>query len=251
MSESVVAHYGKQSFTFAGPDGDHLIRAIRNTGTFYERDLLDTLAAYLKGGAGLVIDVGANIGNHSLFFTCVLGRDCICIEPQAAAIEYLSANLSGNGVGNYTVHKCGLSDAPGTANIATRGGNLGASKLTDEGDGERVEVVTLDDISANLPKIDLIKIDAEGMEAKIIRGAMGTIKRHRPLVTAEAHSPADLAEIKSIFYGLNYKAHGPFCWTPTYILVPEERASLLVTALDLVRHPKRAIRARLARVVNL
>lgn len=238
------------TFTISGPDGDHLIKAIKAGGTFYEQDLLDALAIYLQGGSGIVIDVGANIGNHSLFFSRVLGRECICIEPQAAAINYLTENLASNAARNYSIRKCGLSDAPGRATIATRDGNLGASTLAGTGAGEEVDVTTLDDISRDLGKIDLIKIDAEGMEAKILRGALTTIEKNRPIVTAEAHTPDDLAEITQAISGLGYKIHGPFCWTPTYIFAPIELTSRASRIWDVVRHPRRSLKQSFRRSGN-
>src|SRR5688572_6650888 len=60
-------------YALAGPAQDHLIQRIDRFGSFYEADLLEALDTALGGAKGTIIDVGANLGNHSVYFAAVIG----------------------------------------------------------------------------------------------------------------------------------------------------------------------------------
>src|ERR1043166_2158400 len=80
------------------PNGDDHIQAwIRRTGELYEADLLrDILHRVVR--PGIVIDVGANIGNHTVFFGKVLRRRVIALEPFSTVFEVLARNVAINGL---------------------------------------------------------------------------------------------------------------------------------------------------------
>lgn len=168
---------------------DHIGRAVTVWGR-YERDelelLLDALRAHgLLDAGGLCLDIGANIGNHALFFaphyTQVLAFEP---NPRTFALLQLNAMLAAN----VRCFNVGLSDAAGQARLAVPADNVGMATLQPGAPGSAVacELQRLDD----LPELDgqrvaLVKIDVEGHEAAALRGASRMLRRDRPVVVFE------------------------------------------------------------------
>src|SRR5438309_1405344 len=74
---------------------DHIQKLMRNSGQLYEHDLLyDALCRDL--GPGVIIDVGANIGVHTVFFAKALGRQVIALEPFDTTFDVLKQNVALN-----------------------------------------------------------------------------------------------------------------------------------------------------------
>lgn len=73
------------------------------------------------------------------------------------------------------------------------------SKINNTGKGEEIEVTTLDNFikEKNILQVNLIKIDVEGEEQKVIQGAINTIAKHKPILAISIyHNPQDFFEIK-------------------------------------------------------
>ncbi|MFW2542655.1 FkbM family methyltransferase [Primorskyibacter sp. 2E107] len=161
------------------------IQGRHRVGKFYERADLDRVAGAMGQGAH-VIDVGANVGNHALYFATLMGAaKVICIEPNPKAIEALRANVTGNGLGDVidlSALGVGLSDrAEGGYAVHERGRNLGAAQLRK---GGAIDVHRGDDLFAS-ERVDLIKIDVEGMEMLVLSGFRKTIAAQRPALFIE------------------------------------------------------------------
>jgi FkbM family methyltransferase len=212
-------------FTISAPSEDHIFKIIKTQSTFYERDLLDEIAIRIPQSRGTVLDVGANIGNHSLFFAAVLNKHVISIEPQQEAINFLELNMRENmAFENNEILRLGMGERPCTAIVSnTEARNLGAAKVSvgqAGAGGESVEVSSIDILcrsKSDLPSVQLIKIDTEGMEDQVLRGAINTISKFRPIIAVEAADTDAFNNIMSILSPFGYKASGPFAWTPTYI----------------------------------
>ena len=82
---------------FATED-DHIAKVVRNTKTFYEVEMLRDIRARLFF-AKCAVDVGAHVGNHTVFFAHVLGLRTIAFEPNPASFRHLKANISANALG--------------------------------------------------------------------------------------------------------------------------------------------------------
>jgi FkbM family methyltransferase len=124
------------------------------------------------------IDAGAHVG----FWSDVLARhfDRVdAFEPVALLRECFTANLRH---AHVELHPCALGAAPGSACVTVEPGNSGMSHLTTGAAGE-IEVRTLD--AFGFMDVDFVKIDAEGFEAAILRGAQDTLLRCRPVVLVE------------------------------------------------------------------
>ncbi len=134
-------------------------------------------------------DIGANFGYYSL----TLGRflagqgHVFAFEPHPANRKRLECNIALNQLGDsITVVGKALSDSPGKARMTNRTDNSGAVHIAQAGDTE-VDVSTLDTIvdELGLARLDFVKIDVEGFEAHVLRGAERSLRRFRPAMLIE------------------------------------------------------------------
>jgi FkbM family methyltransferase len=146
------------------------------------------------GFAGVAIDGGAGIGNHTLWLAGVCGLDVVAFEPVRH--EDVARNLAIN------------PDMPGTVRLerlaigATAGTTRHASKGRMSGDSGDIEVRTID--SYELQDVALVKLDVEGMEAAALQGARETLRRWEPVVFAEEWSADEHSAIAAVLEPLGY-----------------------------------------------
>jgi len=175
----------KMFMPYAGQD--MIQTQIVDTGTFWESSQLEIMSAYLKRGA-IVADCGANIGNHTLYFTKICGAEKVfAFEPQSKCAEIMERNLELNGVIECVdIQQVVLGAKSGRASVSHReAGNVGGTAFacTDNGD---YEVKTLDEYG--FTKLDLLKIDAEGAHYEVLLGAKETLDRCSPAIWIEMFS---------------------------------------------------------------
>lgn len=158
----------------------------------YEPDLV-VLRNFLNPG-GVMVDVGANYGIFSLNAARLVGKTgrVLAFEPAQGNFSILEKNLALNDATQVHAFRMALSDKPGTLRLyhdpdPTRNSLAPGS---DAQDFEEVDVKTLDTIvNANaVAKIDFIKIDVEGADELVCRGAVETLRRYLPPVFFENNS---------------------------------------------------------------
>jgi len=170
----------------------------------------------------VAFDVGANVGSHSLIMSDRAGEDgkVFSVEPNPKAYQRLLENITLNKLSNIEVLCCAFSDIPGENKLfvpvegtANRGV---ASLYPDNVNYQRVEVpvevITMDEVvrDQGLSRLDFIKIDTEGNELKVLRGARNCIAEYLPFIVFEYdrrswdNSGTHFAEAKDYFAGLNY-----------------------------------------------
>ncbi len=136
-----------------------------------------------------VLDIGANIGAHTVFFSQAVGPSgqVVAFEPQRVLFNTLCANLALNHLENVQARRTALGAQPGTASVPQADvaveGNFGAVSLADGAPGEPVPQTSID--SLRLKACHLIKLDVEGMEGEVLSGAVKTLKRFRPTLYVE------------------------------------------------------------------
>lgn len=163
------------------------IHKLQLKGLFYEQEILKILSDHMPDG-GVFVDVGANIGNHTLFMLRHGGASrAVPIEPNPEAIRLFAAMVRLNGL-DAKVERATLGYGIGSENVEGYAihnpkGNLGWARLT-KGEGD-IELRTGDSLLAREDRIDLIKIDVEGMEISALAGLSATIKRFRPKIFVE------------------------------------------------------------------
>lgn len=217
-----IAHGGWRGVFPLRDPADHIQQVLLSTGAFYEAAMLEDLRTRLQPGE-LFVDVGANIGNHALFAAGVCGARVLAFEPSPALAEHCAATLAANGLaGALELRRAGVAEAAGTARLRPGpGGNAGQTSL-DPGEGE-VPLVRLDDVldgalGSQAPAV--VKVDVEGMEEAVLRGARGLLGRHRPALYVEAATEAAFAAVQALLRPLGYRAEARFNHTPTWLFLP-------------------------------
>ncbi len=208
--------YEGQSLTIRCFRGDFMSLVYRK-GKFYEVDALNYI--YKRYGVGGVyVDLGAFIGNHSLFFGKVCKADAvISVEPFNKSFQLLTYNLSFNGIANAYAHNVATGGTFGhcSTNIEDRN-NLGMNTIAivDSVDKNNVEIVTADSLIDSPPK--LIKIDTEGFLLPTLKGLRQTIEKHHPILMLEIW-PEPLDAVIEFLQTYDYTLKAQFNATPTYI----------------------------------
>lgn len=187
---------------------DHYIGgALRNYGEYSQLEL-EIHLAYIKEG-DVVVEAGANIGSFTVPYAKRVGLAgrVVAFEPQRVIYQMLCGNLSLNGIWNTHAFQGGLGAERALLHVPpvnyTVVGNYGGVSLTQE-PGEPVFIEQLD--AYQLPRCDFMKIDVEGMELEVLKGADATIKAHRPVLYVEndrkEKSDALMAHLRSLGYDL-------------------------------------------------
>lgn len=189
----------------SGYDGEYILNRIENTGKFYEQDILDKWILPLREKIKIIYDIGANIGNHTLYFALNTNAEKIySFEPMKINYDILQKNITQNCLNNVTYFNVALGEKKSTAFMEVeKENNNGSAKIVDgcnEGTVE-VEVEVLDDF--NLPNPDFIKIDVEGFEVSVLNGMTKTLKNTDAYVWIEVDEK-NAAEVYKIMKSFGY-----------------------------------------------
>lgn len=190
-------------------DQQGALAACHRRGWFYEPAMLEHIAHQAREGAYL--DVGANIGNHTVFFAQHCPATVVhAFEPLDFIFANLAENIALNQLSNVKLYRHGLGEQAGE--FPTQMGN-------------RVFQITcrrLDELRLTGP-IAVVKVDIEGMESSFLRGAAETLRVERPLLYIEAHTSGEVQDLDRTLAALAYRRTGKvFNASPTYEFAPEE-----------------------------
>ena len=170
---------------------DYISNSINIDG-IYERDLLEIIIEYLKSFSpavfdGNAVDIGANIGNHSIFFSDYF-KNVICFEANPRTFDVLSLNAKLRN--NISCHNFAISRSSGLGTLKIRPTNMGSASLYDEGASTVMDVPLerLDAFQDGIGEVSLIKIDVEGAELDVLIGGEGVIKTKMPIILLEQAS---------------------------------------------------------------
>jgi FkbM family methyltransferase len=165
-------------------------------------------------------DVGANFGYYSLTLAKALQKRCQvhAFEPTPTTYERLRRHIERNGMSDVIhAHQLALSDVSGTATLIQRSDNSGASRLGDDADGISVSVDTLDSFCNRwgVDRIDVVKIDVEGYESRVLRGGKVALSRFMPALVVEfwttgvARAGTSVDEIAELLRDFGYRMYKP------------------------------------------
>jgi FkbM family methyltransferase len=162
------------------------IQSVQLQHGFYEIEDLRK-ACGLFGSRRNILDVGANIGNHTVYFLLHFKPEkLVSVEPFDAAARHLMINVGLNlpAGADYSVVRKGLGSKEALVDLTPPSDfNIGLTKLNPDAAG-LTPVVLGDQVVGSWP-VDLIKIDVEGMECDVIAGLRQTLARHRPALYVE------------------------------------------------------------------
>ncbi len=154
--------------------------------SYFEKEILDDLESYLRLDS-VIFDVGANIGNHSIYWARRSGgRTVHAFEPVDGTFKMLSRNIELNSLESQIVtYNVALGAAEGSARISHYDKeNIGATRLSISSTWD-IKVAPLDGLANSLDRVDFIKIDTEGFELDVLKGSAQTIDRCKPVIFVE------------------------------------------------------------------
>lgn len=172
---------------------------------------------FLPSEGDVVIDVGANIGEYTLIAAKLVGArgEVIAIEPHPESYSLLRKNIEINRLDNVVALQVALSDKDHQEIKLIEPEVMGvrypvwASIMNTEKVGRYffVKTVTLDTLvnKLRLKRVNLLKIDVEGAEVLVLRGAVNTLKRLKPKICIETHGSQNRKSVLNMLKRYNYK----------------------------------------------
>lgn len=194
MSDDIVTiSHDDRTYRIINPGPGSRVGSKLARGEPYERQLLTDIRQH--GFVGTAFDVGAHVGNHTLWLAAVCGLRVHAWEPFPASRKALRANLDLNPGLDVKVHAwaAGAADTRGRIN----GG------MTIKLDRGKIPVKRIDD-HLDVDDLAVMKVDVEGMEAEVLAGAVGHIERCRPVIYCEAHNRTASRKVAAVIEPLGY-----------------------------------------------
>jgi FkbM family methyltransferase len=201
----------------------HQTKALVKTGASLdsvEIEMLRSMIQLLPPGQ-VFVDVGANFGLYSLAMAQTLketGGSVIAIEAQRVIFNMICGSVALNSIENMFVHNLAIADREGYIALPKldyrKVSSYGSLEFADEQgedigqergiSDESVRCVTLDDM--NWPRVDMIKIDIEGMEEMALAGGINLFAQLRPIALIE-WIKSDKQALSDFFAALNYSVY--------------------------------------------
>ena len=204
-----------------------LIQIAHLNGQFFEAESLAKLKKLIKSPKPRIVEVGANIGNHVVWYARYLGAERIYpVEPNPDALTILNQNIDANGIrAKIDTRGMGFGAGKGAGTFRTQtdnADNLGATRLVEDATGG-IETRTLDALIGE-DRVDFIKIDAEGMELDVLEGAAALIARDRPVIWVEVLRENMLGFAQTWCRKAGYRIvdSTPYVHTIDYFAIPKE-----------------------------
>lgn len=170
----------------------------------YESEVQDVLVRHLAPGQ-VAFDVGAHLGFFTLLLARLVGNQgaVVSVEPDPFMGPRLESNLKLNGASNVTVVRAAAGSVAGERRFTTgHGGGIG--HLAEDGDLE-VTGTTLDSLADRFGAPNLIKVDVEGGELEVLRGASALLSApNRPVLVVEVHDEQAQSDAEGLFNHLAY-----------------------------------------------
>jgi len=178
----------------------------------YEPEIQRVFERHVAPGS-VVFDVGANVGFLSLLAARLAGPAgrVIAFEPAPAAVGYLRRHVALNRAHNIEIIAVAVADENGRARFSSAG-PVEMGHLADDGQLE-VETASLDTLveTGIIPPPDIVKIDVEGAELGVLRGAQAILRARRPVVVLSTHGleshEASCSLLRSLGYAVTLLEH--------------------------------------------
>ncbi len=197
-------------------------RSIKEYGEWSQAEI--DLCKQILTPTDFVIEVGSNIGSHTLSLSKKVDKGAVfAFEPQDVIFQNLCANISINSITNCSCFHTALSDEKDKKlyfpnynfNKEYNFGAMSFLRVKESDHTIEASVDTLDNRFKGLNRLKLLKIDAEGMEVNILKGGIDLIKRTKPFLYLE-NSPDYIEksqELIELVFSLEYRLF----WHITYM----------------------------------
>jgi FkbM family methyltransferase len=231
--------------TMVYPPHDRYVgRSLELYGEFSESEV--ALFRGLVRPGDTVLDVGANVGAHTLPLARLVGSGgrVVAFEPQRLLFYCLCANVVLNDLTNVDCRHAAVGQTSGTLDVPELDytveenfGGVGLGGGRPAGPSYPVPLVRIDDVP--LDRCDLMKIDVEGMEREVLAGAVATIRRHRPFLYVEDDRHDRSAELRALLCSLGYELyrHHPPLFNPANFFGRPENVFGNIVSGNLYGHP--------------
>lgn len=193
-----------------------------------------------------VIEVGANIGAHTVGLAKRVGPNgrVVALEPQRIIFQNLCANIALNGLLNVDCRQIAAADrsrklfAP-RSNYMMPGNFGGVALSTDENAGDPVDAEPIDQFY-HYDRLNLVKIDAEGMEGSVLAGAVETIARFQPILYVENDRRDRSKALVTQIFEMGYRCwwHLPLMFNPDNSFANPENVYPRMVSINLLCIPR-------------
>ena len=202
---------GRDGYMIVNVNDTYIGRSLIKYGEFSQPEL--DLFSQIVQRTDTVIEVGSNYGSHTLRL-CQLAHQgrVYAIEPQRVVFQALCGNMALNSIFNCHCIQKACSDVDGQlvevpeANFDVPG-NFGSVAIIEDARSRPSDrTVTLDTLFSGIDRLKLLKIDAEGMEARILSGGSKLIERARPILFVENDRLSNSEGLIRLILGYRYRA---------------------------------------------
>lgn len=208
-----------------------------NSGRSYEPHFYDLIKIILNGNDN-VIDLGANIGLHSISMARLVPQGMVySFEPQSLSSTQLQLNALRNNIDNIRVYNLAASNLTGFVcgmefiDYSKSRSNIGNIKIVDKNIGDLVMTLSLDDLS--LRDIAFVKIDVQGYEYLALQGMRNILMSHRPLIFLEieehhlVHCGTSSEQLINFLLNMNYYLYRINTDYPCdHLAIPREKSTV-------------------------
>jgi len=226
-------HCKHGTFTFF--DNDRYIGgALDHTGEYSEQEVQALLT--IVPSDAVVIEVGSNIGAITVPLAKRVAK-VIAFEPQPVICVLLRRNVAQNGLdAKVSIFESAVGAARATSGLLpidydAPGINTGGVALVSDG---KVPVIPLDEVCQGLSRLDLIKIDVEGMERDVLVGAQHLINRFRPLLYVENDRVEKSAALIRYIMDIGYRLF----WHHPQLFNPDPTSKIRFVSINMLCVPK-------------
>lgn len=214
---------GRHGLFIANENDTFIGRALIHYGEYGELEW-KLLQRFCEPGA-VVVEVGANIGSHTVSLGKAVGASgkVVAVEPQPVIFQALCANLALNCLTNVDPVNCGCGNRRQTLHLPridyAAEGNFGGVELRGHAatpSSIPVEIRKLDDIIAPCKMVNLLKVDVEGMESEVIESGSKAINAFRPVIYVENDRLQKSRMLIDLIRGMGYRIwwHVPPLFNP-------------------------------------
>lgn len=194
-------------------------KAIEKYGEYSEGEV--DLFRQLCGNGDVIVEVGANIGAHTLVLSHIVGDQgrVYAFEPQRIVFQTLCANMAINSITNVECFHAAVASSSGNIHLPDIRydieGNYGGFDVGRFKEGIKVPQVALNGF-LEISRLKLLKVDVEGMEYEVIAGAKDIINRFRPALYIENDRVEKSKALIELVWSLDYRLywHTPMLFNP-------------------------------------